>query len=184
MWYAFGALAALALIVIFYIISTKNRFVVLGENVENSGSQIGVLLKKRFDLIPNLVNTVKGYATHESGTLEKITSLRASIGSARTPQQTMELNNEMGQAISRLLVAVEAYPELKANANFLDLQGQLTALENQIGMARQFYNDTVTKFNRLAKMFPSSMVANMFHYQPKAYYAVPAEETAVPKVEF
>lgn len=167
-----------------YSIVTYNKFVKLRARVDNSWSQIDVLLKKRFDLIPNLVETVKGYAAHESDTLNAVTRARASVGSAKTPEEIMDANNSLGSALSRLLVVTERYPDLKANTNFLDLQSQISKIEDKIAMARQFYNDTVMNYNQKLVLFPSNIIAKMFKFKESKYFEVNEVEAEAPKVKF
>lgn len=153
-------LVALIIAVVYWWFKTYNRLVAATQKVQNQWAQIDVQLKKRYDLIPNLVETVKGYATHEKETLEKVIMWRSRATSATTTDEAVEANNQLGGALSRLLVSVEKYPELKANANFLALQADLKGIEDKIAYARQFYNDTVQKNNELIQKFPSSIVAN------------------------
>lgn len=139
--------------------TTYNKLVKLAQRVKNAWSQIEIQLKKRFDLVPNLVETVKGYASHEKETLAEVTKWRNQGAAATTPHDMMEANNGLAGALSRLLVTVEKYPELKANTNFLQLQAELRELEDKIAFARQFYNDVAQKNNEYIEMFPSSIVA-------------------------
>ena len=131
--------------IITYTIVTYNKLTKLKVRVDNAWSQIDVQLKRRYDLIPNMVETVKGYASHEKETLGEVTRARASVGSAKTPEDIISANNELTGALSRLLVVAERYPELKANANFMSLQNDLRDLESKIAISRQFYNDTAMK---------------------------------------
>lgn len=153
-------LVALIIAVVYWWFKTYNKLVEATQKVQNQWAQIDVQLKKRYDLIPNLVETVKGYATHEKETLEKVIMWRSRATSATTTDEAVEANNQLGGALSRLLVSVEKYPELKANANFLALQADLKSIEDKIAYARQFYNDTVQKNNEIIQKFPSSIVAN------------------------
>lgn len=167
-----------------YTITTYNKLVKLRARVKNAWAQIDVQLKKRFDLIPNLVETVKGYAKHENEVLTQVTKARASVGGAQTTAQKIDANNELSGALSRLLVVTERYPDLKANTNFMDLQGQLKDIENKIAFSRQFYNDTVMLYNQKTEMFPSSIIAKIFKFKPEVYFEAGAEEKVAPKVQF
>ena len=155
---------------------------------ENSWSDIDVQLKRRHDLIPNLVGAVKGYASHESNTFEAVTQARAAATSASSVSEQSGAENMLTQALGRLMVIAEAYPELKANTNFLQLQEELTSTENKIGFARQHYNRTVSTFNEATKTFPSNVVAGMFGFSELDFFELDADEAAAvkkaPKVEF
>ena len=155
---------------------------------ENSWSDIDVQLKRRHDLIPNLVGAVKGYASHESQTFEAVTQARAAATSASSVADQSGAENMLTQALGKLMVVAEAYPELKANTNFLQLQEELTSTENKIGFARQHYNRTVSTFNEVTKTFPSNVVAGMFGFSELDFFELDADEAAAvkkaPKVEF
>ncbi|HOK81332.1 MAG TPA: LemA family protein [Clostridia bacterium] len=167
-----------------YTITTYNKLVKLRARVKNAWAQIDVQLKKRYDLIPNLVETVKGYAKHENEVLTQVTRARASVGGAQTTAEKIEANKELTGALSRLLVVAERYPELKANTNFMDLQNQLKDIENKIAYSRQFYNDTVMNYNQKTEMFPSNIIAKIFKFKPEVYFEVNVEEKEAPKVQF
>ncbi|HOB64574.1 MAG: LemA family protein [Clostridiales bacterium] len=167
-----------------YTITTYNKLVKLRARVKNAWAQIDVQLKKRYDLIPNLVETVKGYAKHENEVLTQVTMARASVGGAQTTAEKIEANKELTGALSRLLVVAERYPELKANTNFMDLQNQLKDIENKIAYSRQFYNDTVMNYNQKTEMFPSNIIAKIFKFKPEVYFEVNVEEKEAPKVQF
>lgn len=167
-----------------YTIATYNKLVKLRARVKNSWAQIDVQLKKRFDLVPNLVETVKGYAKHESELLTEVTRARASVGGAQTTSEKIDANNQLSGALGRLLVVMERYPEVKANTNFLDLQNQLKEIENKIAFSRQFYNDTVMLYNQKTEMFPASIIAKIFKFKPEVYFEAAGEEKAAPKVQF
>lgn len=167
-----------------YTIATYNKLVQLRSRVKNSWAQIDVQLKKRYDLIPNLVETVKGYAKHEKEVLTQVTEARASVGRAQTTEEQISANKELSGALSRLLVVAERYPELKANLNFMNLQGQLQEIEHKIAMSRQFYNDTVMNYNQKTEMFPSNIIAKLFKFKPETYFEAEAEAKAAPKVQF
>jgi LemA protein len=179
----------LGIIVLLLVVFTGiyNGLVGLRNQVKNAWAQIDVQLKRRYDLIPNLVETVKGYKIHERETLEAVTKARniaqsaASAGAA----ERGKAEGELGLALGRLLAVAEAYPDLKANQNFLALQEELTSTENKISFARQFYNDSVLRYNNQTQMFPSSIVAGMAGFKPGEFFEVTmAEERVAPKVSF
>jgi LemA protein len=177
------------IVVIFIIIlaSTYNGLVNLRNQVKNAWAQIDVQLKRRHDLIPNLVETVKGYMAHERQTLEAVTQARnlaQSLSSAGAGERA-KAEGELSSALARLLAVAENYPNLKANQNFLALQEELTSTENKISFSRQFYNDSVLRYNNKTQMFPSNMVAGMFSFKAGEFFetAAPAERE-VPKVSF
>ena len=174
----------LVVLVLLWFIGVNNSLVTLRNKVRNQFSQIDIQLKKRYDLIPNLVETVKGYAKHESETLEAVMKARASYASATTDSEKVEASNEMSKAVSRLLAVAEAYPDLKANTNFLDLQQQLKEIEDKIGYARQFYNDSVMVYNNKIQMFPSSIVASILKFKSEAFFQASEQERENVKVEF
>lgn len=174
----------IAVLIVLFVISTNNTLVRLRNMVKNQWSQIDVLLKRRADLIPNLVETVKGYATHEKETLNDVIEARNKVASANTVNEGIEANAELSQALSRLMVVVEAYPELKANQNFLQLQESLKETEDKISYARQFYNDAVNKYNNKVEMFPSSIVASLFKFEPAMFFQATEAERETPQVKF
>ena len=176
-------LVVIALILL-YVMGTYNNLVILRNRVKDQWSQIEVLLKRRADLIPNLVETVKGYAAHESGTLEAVISARNSALSAKTTEEEIKASGEMTQALGRLFALAESYPELKANTNFLDLQSNLKETEDKISMARQFYNDTVLGYKNKLEMFPSNIIAGIFNFKPEQFFEATEAEKEVPKVQF
>ncbi|MFA5449290.1 MAG: LemA family protein [Clostridia bacterium] len=167
-----------------YTIVTYNKLVKLRSRVKNSWAQIDVQLKKRYDLIPNLVETVKGYAKHESDVLTQVTEARASVGRANTTEEQIASNNELSGALSRLLVVAEKYPDLKANQNFISLQRQIEEIEHKIAMSRQFYNDTVMNFNQKTEMFPSNVIAKIFKFKAETYFEAETAAKDAPKVQF
>lgn len=171
-------------LLILYVAMTYNKLVDLRNRVRDQWSQIDVQLKRRFDLIPNLVSTVKGYVKHESETLEKVIEARNSYTTATSPHEKMEANNMLTDTLTKLFAVAESYPDLKANTNFLDLQQELQDTENKIAMARQFYNDTVLTYNNKIEMFPSNLIASMFKFKMEEFFK--AEEAAKEnvKVEF
>lgn len=177
-------LIAIVAILVLWLVMTYNKLVQLRARVKNAWAQIDVHLKRRFDLIPNLVSTVKGYAAHESGTLEKVVEARNRFNSATTPTERMEASNELTSMLSKLMLLVEAYPDLKANQNFIQLQNELRTTEDKIAFTRQFYNDTVMKLNAKLETFPTVLVAGMFGFRAEPYFEAEAEAAQAPKVEF
>ncbi len=164
--------------------TTYNTMVTLDENANTAWAQVENVLQRRFDLIPNLVETVKGYATHESDVLTQVTEARASVGSAGTPAQRMKAEGELSGALSRLLVVVENYPNLKANENFAELQRELAATEDKVAYARQFYNDSILDYNNLCTTFPGKVFAGMFGRKQREYIKIAPSEREVVKVKF
>lgn len=156
-----GIIVILAILAIIY----KNKFVILDNRVKNSWSQIDVQMQNRFSLVPNLVETVKGYAKHEKDTLEGISNAKTKYMSASTTEEKMEANNQLNELLGKFFAISEAYPELKANTSFEKLQTQLMEIEDKIRFARQFYNDTVTEYNQAIQMFPGNLFAGMFSYK-------------------
>lgn len=153
--------------------------------VDNAWSQIDVQLKRRYDLIPNLVETVKGYATHEKETLENVTKARAAVMEAKTPHEAAAASNMLSSTLKSLFAVAENYPDLKANIGFQDLQKQLKETEDKIAYMRQFYNDTVTKYNNSIQTIPRNIVAKIAGFEKRELFEVTdAEERAVPKVKF
>ena len=178
-------IAAAVLLVILYVIGTYNVFVGLRNQVENAWSQIDVQLKRRHDLIPNLVETAKGYMQHERGTFEAVTNARAQAMGAKTVAEAAKAEGALGDALSKFMLVVENYPELKANQNFLALQEELSSTENKIAFARQAYNDQAMFFNNRIQMFPSNIVAGIFSFTKRDSFEVSAAaEREVPKVSF
>ena len=176
---------ALIFILVVWFIGIYNSLVRLRNQVKNSWSQIDVQLKRRHDLIPNLIDTVKGYMKHERETLENITAYRAQAMNAGSVGEKAKAEGLLGGALGQLNIAVEAYPDLKANQNFLSLQEELTSTENKISYARQSYNDQVMFFNNKIQMFPSNIVAGMFTFREEEFFELEdPTEKAVPKVEF
>ena len=167
-----------------YVISIYNKLVNAKNKVENQFSQVDIQLKRRADLIPNLVETVKGYAKHEEGTFTAVIEARNKAVNAGSVNEKIEANNELTGALNKLFALAEAYPELKANENFLALQNDLKDTEDKITYARQFYNDSAMGFNNLVEMFPSNIIANMFNFKKFEYFKIDEKEKEVPKVEF
>ncbi len=167
-----------------FLVSNYNVLVKLRNMVKDQWAQIDVLLKRRADLIPNLVETVKGYAGHEKDTLDAVISARNKAVSATSAHDEMEANGELTKALGRLFALTEAYPDLKANTNFMDLQANLKETEDKISFARQFYNDTVLKYKNKLEMFPSNVVAGLFGFKPAEFFEATEAEKEVPKVQF
>lgn len=171
-------------VVVFWFIGTYNMFITLKNRVKNAWAQIDVQLKRRYDLIPNLVETVKGYAKHEKEVFENVTELRTRAMSASGPKEVGEANNMLTGALKTLFAVAENYPELKANENFLKLQEELTNTENKIAFSRQFYNDIVLRFNTAQEKIPANLVARIMGLTPSEYYPVPEEERGTVRVSF
>lgn len=176
---------AVAAVIVLYAIIAYNRLVRLRNRIENAWSQIDVQLRRRYDLIPNLVETVKGYAGHEKTTLENVVKARTQALQAQSIPDKIQAEGELSSALGRLMVVVEQYPDLKANQNFLALQEELTSTENKIGFARQFYNDVVMKYNTKVQSVPTNIVAGMFGFKEEAFFEIEDKaERAVPQVKF
>lgn len=180
LWIILGVVVVLIIIVMIMY----NSLVVLRNKKDNEWAQIDVQLKRRADLIPNLVETVKGYAKHENSTLEEIIQARNSLVSAKTPEEEIKKNNELTNAISRLFALAENYPDLKANQNFLSLQNDLKETEDKISMAREFYNDTVLTYNNKVETVPANIIANLFGFKKATFFEVEESEKNTPKVSF
>lgn len=181
----FGGLFFFALIIVMWVIGVYNSLVALRNMVKNAWAQIDVQLKRRHDLIPNLVETVKGYAKHESGTLEAVIAARNQAVKATSIEDSIKAEQQLGGALGRLMVVMEAYPDLKANSNFLALQEELTSTENKLSFARQYYNDEVMKYNTRLESFPANMVAGPFQFKPATFFEVTNEkEREAPQIKF
>jgi len=180
-----GAWIIVALIVAFvlFMVSMYNRLVALRNQVRNAWRQIDVQLKRRHDLIPNLVEVVKDYMSYEQETLRQVIEARNSAVKAQGPADTIAAEGVLSGALGKLFALMENYPDLKANQNVANLMEELSSTENKIAFARQFYNDSVMSLNNAIQSFPSNMVANMFHFTEATYFEVPQAETAVPKVD-
>jgi LemA protein len=176
---------AIVVVLVIYLIALYNGLVQKRNRVDNSWAQIEVQLKRRRDLIPNLIETVKGYAAHERGTFEAVTQARAAAAGAQGPAQTAAAEGFLSQALGRLFAVAEAYPDLKANVNFLDLQAQLKDTEDKIAVSRQVYNDTVLTFNNSIQVFPAVLIAGPFGFTRREFYEIDdAADRAVPTVSF
>lgn len=163
---------------------TYNELVKLDEGVKGKWAQVENQLQRRFDLIPNLVNTVKGYAEHERGVFIEVTEARSRVGTAGNIPDKIEANNELSGAISRLLLVVENYPQLKANENFIRLQDELAGTENRIATERMRYNDSVVVLNTKLRTFPTNIIAGFFDFEKAVLFDAPEEANQAPKVEF
>ena len=163
-------------LIIIALIAIYNGLVKSRLQVDNAWSQIDVQLQRRFDLIPNLVECVKGYMAHEQDTLTKVTELRTSWANAKTVGEKADLDNQLSGALKTIMAVSENYPDLKANQNFSELQEELRNTENKISYSRQFYNDSVTRYNTKIELFPSSVIASMFHFMPEALFAVDSSD--------
>ena len=177
-------LGGVVLVVGLWLISSYNSMVKLRNMVRNSWAQIDVQLKRRFDLVPNLVETVKGYAAHEKEVLEKVTQARSMVQSAQSIEQRQQAENQLANTLRSLFAVAEAYPQLKANDNFRDLQQQLSELEEKIAFARQFFNDTTMKYNTTIQSFPTNLLAGMFGFQALPYFEVDDVQRQAVQVKF
>jgi LemA protein len=186
-----GALIVIAVLVVIALlfggmyVSRRNQMVTLNETVKSDWAQVDVVLQRRSDLIPNLVETVKGFAAHEETVYNDIAQARAALGGAQTPQDKIAANGQLDGALSRLLLIVENYPQLKSNENFLKLQDELAGTENRIAVERKRYDDAIQDYNTYIGLFPNNIVAGMAGFKRNdAYFAAPGAARAVPKVQF
>lgn len=182
--YIIIGIVVVIVLIILWVIGTYNKLVVLRNRVKDQWAQIDVQLKRRFDLIPNLVETVKGYAKHESETLENVIKARNTFLNATTPEAEMQADGELTKAISKLFALTESYPDLKANTNFVELQKELQQTEEKIASARQFYNDTVLTYNNKIETVPSNIVASMFKFECQAFFEANETERENVQVKF
>lgn len=166
-----------------WIIWTYNGLVSLRHRIQNAWKQIDVQLKRRHDLIPNLIETVKGYMKYEQDTLEKVIDARSRAMASSGVKETAEAETALTQSLGKIFILMENYPELKANENVLRLQEELTTTENQIAFARQYYNDLVMRFNMKQEVFPSNLIASFFRFQPGEFFSVPEAERAPVRVD-
>lgn len=170
--------------IIGFVITTYNGLVRLRNTVRNSFAQIETQLQRRFDLIPNLVETVKGYAEHEKELLESVTASRSAYLSAGSGEEKLAMNNQLTSSLKSLFAVTESYPELKANTNFIKLQDELSETEDKVAYARQFYNDAVTLYNNKLQMFPGNIIAGMFGFQEEVLFSTEDGATGTPVVDF
>jgi LemA protein len=178
------AAAALALAALLTSGCGYNTLVSEGEAVDGAWGEVQNQLQRRNDLVPNLVETVKGFAKQEQDVFVRVTEARSRVAGATTPKDAIEASNELSNALSRLLVVVERYPELKSDQNFLRLQDELAGTENRLAVARKRYNDTVQAYNTTAKRFPTNLVAMLFSFETRPYFEAPESATAAPQVKF
>ncbi len=178
-------LIGLVVLIVLWLVVAYNGLVRLRNQLENAWAQIDVQLKRRHDLIPNLIETVKGYAAHERGTFEKVAQARAAAASAQGVQERAQAENVLTATLKSLFAVAEAYPQLKANQNFMQLQEELTSTENRIAFARQFYNDATMQFNTRIQVFPTNLIAGPFGFAAREFFEVAAAaEREAPGVKF
>lgn len=177
-------LLGIGVVTVIYLVATYNGFVVLKTRIQEALSGIDVQLKRRADLIPNLVETVKGYAKHEKSVFENVTRARSSLMKAETPREKAQANNMLTDALKSLFAVAEAYPQLRASENFQELQRQLEDTEDKIAYSRQFYNSNVLEYNTKVKMFPSNLIAQMFNFKEVEFFEAEKEEKKEVKVKF
>lgn len=175
---------AVGVLLVLFAITLYNRFVRLRNRADNAWAQVDVQLRRRYDLIPNLVETVKGYASHERETFERVTQARAAASAAQTVEEQAQAENVLTAALRQLFAVAEAYPELRANENFQDLQRQLTETEGQIAVSRQIYNDTVLAYNNAVQTFPGVIIAGPFGFAQRAYLEIEEQSRAPVDVDF
>jgi len=177
-------LVVIILIPFMYLKGTYNSLVTLDESVKGAWAQVENQLQRRYDLIPNYVETVKGYAAHEKEVFVKVTEARSKVGGSANISDKIKANNQLSAALSRLLLVVERYPDLKANTNFIRLQDELAGTENRIAVERRRYNETVKIFNIKIRRFPTNMIAGMFGFEKATFFEVSEERQEAPKVKF
>jgi LemA protein len=184
-WWVWLVILGVLLLLVLFVVGMYNKLVRLRNRCENAWAQVDVQLRKRYDLIPNLVEAVKGYAAHERQVFEEVTEARTRAQQAQGVQQQAEAENMLSAAIGRLFAVAEAYPELRATENFQQLQAQLTAVEGDIAVSRQVYNDTVLTYDTALETVPTSIIAGIFNFRPREYFEV--EDAAIreaPQVSF
>ena len=179
-----GAIALLALVFVGWLVLTFNGFIQGRNRIQEAWSQIEVQMKRRFDLVPNLMETVKGYARYEKSTFEMVTKARAAMANAKGVKESAQAENMLTGALKSLFAVAEAYPDLKANQNFLMLQEELSGIESKIAFARQFFNGEVLKYNTLRESFPSNFIAGMFNFERKEFFDAEEEAEKPVKVSF
>ena len=177
-------IGVVAIIIVLTFIIYYNRFVVLGNRIDNYLSQIDVQLRKRADLVPNLVKVVKGYAKHESKIMKEVTDARKALLSAKDMSSKVKAGNELQNALKSIFAIAENYPQLKANENFLHLQQELSAIEDKIAYSRQHYNDSILTYNNSVEQFPGAMFAKLYHAKEKKFLEIPTESKAMPEIDF
>ena len=179
-----GIIVLIVLICYSYLRGTYNTLVTMDEGVKAAWAQVENQLQRRYDLIPNLVETVKGYAAHEKEVFIRVTEARSKVGSAGSIPDKIAANNQLSSALSRLMVVVERYPELKANTNFIRLQDELAGTENRIAVERRRFNEAVKAYNIKIRRFPTNIIAGMFGFEKATFFEVPKERQEAPKVKF
>jgi len=179
-----GIVVLLLLIPFFYLKGTYNSLVSMDEGIKGAWAQVENQLQRRYDLIPNYVETVKGYAKHEKEVFIGVTEARSRVAGAGSIDEKIAANNELSSALARLLVVVERYPDLKANTNFIRLQDELAGTENRIAVERRRFNEAVKAFNARVRSFPTNLIAGMFNFEKGTYFEVPEEKQEAPKVKF
>jgi len=179
-----GIILVLLVLIIIYFVVTYNQLVVLRNRVKDQWSQIDVQLKRRFDLVPNLVETVKGYMKHEKGTLEDVVKALNTYQTATTEEDQLKADTELNKTLTKLFALAESYPDLKANENFNSLQTELSNIEEKVAASRQFYSDTVLNYNNKIQMFPSNIVASIFNFTNEKFFEATTEERKNVKVSF
>jgi len=177
-------LIAVAVVIVLTFFTYYNRFVVLSNRIDNSLSQINVQLKRRADLIPNLINTVKGFAKHETAAIKAVTDARKALVGAKGIENKINANNLLESALGKIFAIAEAYPDLKANTNFLELQRELSTTEDRIAYARQFYNDSILSYNNMVQKLPGNFFAKLYGREEKEYLKIAEVEKKVVKVDF
>jgi len=182
-WIFAIGISVLIVVLVIWFVAIYNSLVTLKKRGQNAWAQIDVQLNRRHDLIPNLVNSVKGYMKFEQETLQKVIDARSKALSSGNLKDKMDAENQLSGALGRLIAVFERYPELKANQNVASLMQQLTDTENKIAYARQFYNDVVTRYNTKLMVFPSNLVANAFHFEEMPLFEVPQEAKSAPNVD-
>lgn len=179
-----GVLLIAALSIFGWVRGTYNTMVTMDEQVNGGWAQVENVLQRRYDLIPNLVETVKGYASHEEAVFTQVTEARAQVGGAGSPSERMEAEGGLSQALSRLLLVVENYPQLKANQNFINLQTELAGTENRIAVERMRYNESVQAYNQYIRQFPQQIFAGMFGFERRDFFEAPEAAQQAPQVSF
>lgn len=177
-------LLIVVVLLIITLFSYYNRFIVLTNRIDNSLAQINVQLKRRADLIPNLIQTVKGFAKHEKEAIKAVTDARKALVGAKGVEKKIKANNQLESALKTIFAIAEGYPDLKANTNFLELQRELATTEDKVAYSRQFYNDSILAYNNMVEKFPGLIFAKMYGYKEKEFFKIEAVDKKLPKVEF
>lgn len=177
-------LIVLTVLIVLIFFSYYNKFVVLNQRIKNSQAQINVQLKKRSDLIPNLVNIVKGYIKHEKSLLTEVTKARTEFLKAKKFEEKVKVGKEMQHSLKNLFAVAESYPDIKSNQNFIELQREVSSIEDKIAYARQYYNDSIMSYNNSTEMIPGKWFAQLYNFKKQNYLEIPQEEKINPKIEF